>query len=504
MNSTNISQCALIILDGWGIGNKDDSNAIAAANTPFMDGLLRSAPNATLRTDSEHVGLPEGQMGNSEVGHMNIGAGRVVYQDLLRIDRAVADGSFKQEAALQTAFEAARVPGVRLHLMGLVSKGGVHAQQAHLNALCHAANEAGVGEFVVHAFTDGRDTAPQTGRGYIAELEEVLEATGGRIASVHGRYFSMDRDNRWERIGQSYRTLVRGEGNVYESADTGIAAHYAAGTTDEFIPPFIVGQPTPISANDVVICFNFRTDRCREITSALTQKAYPEFDMVPLQLHYVTMTNYDDTFEGVHTIYDKPNLEDTLGETLAKAGKTQIRIAETEKYPHVTFFFNGGREEPFEGESRLMAHSPKVATYDLQPEMSAHDIVAAIVPELKAGRPDFVCLNFANPDMVGHTGVFDAIVQAVETTDACLREVVEAGQSQGYHFIIIADHGNADYARNPDGSPHTAHTTNPVPVILLSDRVQTVRDGILADVAPTILKLMDVQQPDAMTGRALY
>ena len=314
----------------------------------------------------------------------------------------------------------------------------------------------------------------------------------------------MDRDNRWERISRSYATLIRGEGDVFPTADAGIASHYSAGTTDEFIPPFVIGEATPIAPNDVVICFNFRTDRCREITSALTQKPYPDFGMSPLALHYVTMTNYDDTFTGVHTIYDKPNLEHTLGETLALAGKSQIRIAETEKYPHVTFFFNGGREQPFEGESRMMAHSPKVATYDLQPEMSAHEIVASIVPELEAGRPDFVCLNFANPDMVGHTGVFDAIVKAVETTDSCLKQIVEAGAHQGYNFIIIADHGNADYARNPDGSPHTAHTTNPVPVLILSDQVTEAHDGILADVAPTVLKLMGVAQPAAMTGSALY
>ena len=504
MNPSGNSQCALIILDGWGIGNNDASNAIAAANTPFMDELLQNEPNATLRTDGEHVGLPAGQMGNSEVGHMNIGAGRIVYQDLLRIDRAVSDGSFEQEATLQEAFEAARAPGVRLHLMGLVSKGGVHSQQEHLNALCHAAHDAGVGTFLVHVFSDGRDTAPKTGRGYVAELETVLNKTGGRIASVHGRYFSMDRDNRWERISRSYNALVRGEGDVYESADAGFAAHYAAGTTDEFIPPFIVGQPASIAANDVVLCFNFRTDRCREITSALTQKAYPEFDMVPLPLHYVTMTNYDETFQNVRPIYDKPNLEHTLGETLALSGKSQIRIAETEKYPHVTFFFNGGRENAFPLESRMMAHSPKVATYDLQPEMSAHDIVSSILPELNASRPDFVCLNFANPDMVGHTGVFEAIVKAVETTDACLKEVVEVGRRKGYHFVIIADHGNADFARNTDGSPHTAHTTNPVPVIVLSNGVQKVSDGVLADVAPTILKLMGVKQPDAMTGKSLY
>ena len=504
MTSDSTSKCALIILDGWGIGNNDDSNAIAAAKTPCMDELLKREPNATLRTDGEHVGLPSGQMGNSEVGHMNIGAGRIVYQDLLRIDRAVADRSFQEEDVLKQAFETARMPGVHLHFMGLVSKGGVHSQQEHLIALCHAAQSAGVDTFSVHAFTDGRDTAPKTGRKYIEELELTLAETGGRIASVHGRYYSMDRDNRWERIGKSYATLVHGKGDVHPSADAGIAAHYAAGTTDEFIPPFIVGEPTLIAENDVVICFNFRTDRCREITSALTQKAYPQWDMIPLPLHFVTMTKYDDTFEGVHVIYDKPNISRTLGETLAEAGKSQLRIAETEKYPHVTFFFNGGQELPFPGESRMMANSPKVATYDLQPEMSAEEIVASVVPELKAGAPDFICLNFANPDMVGHTGVFDAVIKAVETTDRCLREVIEAGKNKGYHFVIIADHGNADYARNPDGTPHTAHTTNPVPIIILSNQVEILQDGILADVAPTILKLMHVDQPAEMTGNPLF
>ncbi|MGY8941669.1 MAG: 2,3-bisphosphoglycerate-independent phosphoglycerate mutase [Flavobacteriales bacterium] len=503
-NNPTPQRCALLILDGWGIGQNDASNAIASAQTPFMDELLSTSPNATLRTDGEHVGLPEGQMGNSEVGHMNIGAGRIVYQDLLRINRAVITGELGHEKVLREALEIAKKPGKRLHFMGLVSQGGVHSQQAHLHELCRIAADAQVNDFVIHAFTDGRDTAPQTGRGYIADLEDVLAETGGRIASVHGRYFAMDRDQRWPRISQSFATLVRGEGIAYATADEGIAAQYKAGITDEFIPPFIVGKGTPIQPGDVVICFNFRTDRCREISSALTQKPYPEFDMAPIDVHYVTLTNYDDTFEGVHVIYDKPHLTQTLGEVLSATGKSQIRIAETEKYPHVTFFFNGGREVPFDGETRLMAHSPKVATYDLQPEMSAHDIVAAIVPELEAGRPDFVCLNFANPDMVGHTGVFDAIVQAVETTDTCLKAVVEAGRSQGYQMIIIADHGNADYARNPDGSPHTAHTTNPVPVIVLSDAVSAIHDGVLADIAPTVLKLMGVDQPVEMTGKSLY
>lgn len=498
------TRVALIILDGWGIGAQDENDAVHAARTPFFDSLWASAPHATLRTDGMHVGLPDDQMGNSEVGHMNIGAGRVVYQDLARIDRAVAEGTLGREPALQAAWEAAREPGRRLHFMGLVSKGGVHAQQAHLHALCTLAQEAGLKDFLVHAFTDGRDTAPNTGRGYIAELESVLAATGGRIASVHGRYYAMDRDKRWPRVARSYRTLVEGAGTSFPSADAGIAASYAAGVTDEFIEPFVIeGTDGRIRPGDVVICFNFRTDRCREITQALTQQAFPEEGMAPLALHYVTMTNYDDTFRGVHVVYDKPNLQATLGEVLSAHGRSQIRIAETEKYPHVTFFFNGGREEPFPGERRIMAHSPKVATYDLQPEMSAHELVARITPELEGGTADFICLNFANPDMVGHTGVFEAVVRAVEVTDACLQAVVEAGKKRGYRFVIIADHGNADLARNPDGSPHTAHTTNPVPLFVIAPGVTSVRDGILADVAPTVLGLMGIPQPPEMTGRSL-
>ena len=501
------SRCALIILDGWGIGTQDSTNAIDAAQTPFMDRLLAEQPHATLRTDGEHVGLPIGQMGNSEVGHMNIGAGRIVFQDLLRINRAVEAGTFALEPVLQEAFTHVKESGCRLHFMGLVSQGGVHSQQAHLNALCEAASEADIPEFVVHAFTDGRDTSPQMATTYLSELEPVLKRTGGRIASVHGRYYAMDRDNRWERIARTYATLVKGEGTRYNSAAEGIEANYAEGTTDEFIQPFIVGEGGRIQPGDVVICFNFRTDRCREITSALTQSPQPEFDLVPLDLHYVTMTNYDETFKGVHVIYDKPNIQKTIGEVVSAAGRTQVRIAETEKYPHVTFFFSGGREIPFPGERRLMAHSPKVPTYDLQPEMSANVIVDLIVDEMAGAKdeaPDFICLNFANPDMVGHTGVFDAIVKAVEITDHCLKRVVEQGLKQGYQFVIIADHGNADYARHIDGSPHTAHTTNPVPVVVLSPKVTEVKDGILADVAPTILQLMQVAQPDEMTGKPLF
>lgn len=496
---------ALIILDGWGIGNGDSNDAIASANTPVFDRLMATRPHATLRTDGEHVGLPDGQMGNSEVGHMNIGAGRIVYQDLLRIDRAVADGSFNSEPVLLEALAAAKEPGRRLHLMGLVSKGGVHSQQAHLHTLCALAAAEGIDDFLVHAFTDGRDTAPNTAAGYIADLEAVLAETGGRIASVHGRYYAMDRDKRWPRIARTYNTLVRGEGAHFATADEGIQASYAAGVTDEFIEPFLVGEADgTISEGDVVICFNFRTDRCREITMALTQQAFPEENMQPIALHYVTMTNYDDTFEGVKVVYDKPDLAWTLGEAVAAAGKGQIRIAETEKYPHVTFFFSGGREVPFDGERRLMAASPKVATYDLQPEMSAGEIVSLITPELRSASTDFVCLNFANPDMVGHTGVFEAVVQAVEFTDKCLGEVCDALDAGGYSALIIADHGNADLARNPDGTPHTAHTTNPVPVIGYNLPAGTsLRDGILADVAPTLLALIGIAQPAEMTGQSL-
>jgi len=494
---------ALIILDGWGLGNPDGNNAIEVANTPYVDGMSAEVPHATLRTDGEHVGLPSGQMGNSEVGHMNIGAGRVVYQDLLRIDRAVADGSFHQEAVLRDALREASQPGKRLHLMGLVSRGGVHSQQSHLHALVDAVAQAEVPDCVIHAFTDGRDTAPQMGTTYLRDLEDHLSGTGVRIASVHGRYYAMDRDKRWERVARTYRALTEDTAERHASALQGVEAHYAKGVTDEFVEPFqIEGVDGLIRPGDVVLCFNFRTDRCREITQALTQEAFPEVGMTPLDLHYVTMTNYDESFRGVHVLYDKPNLVNTLGEVVSRHGKTQLRMAETEKYPHVTFFLSGGREQPFEGEQRAMASSPKVATYDLQPEMSAPELADKAVDALKTWQPDFVCLNFANPDMVGHTGVFDAVVKAVETTDTCLARVMETAKSQGYAVVVIADHGNADLARNADGTPHTAHTTNPVPVWVYGAS-GGVRDGILADVAPTVLSLMGLPQPMEMTGVSL-
>lgn len=495
---------ALIILDGWGLGRADGNNAIEVANTPYVDQLNAQVPHATLRTDGEHVGLPDGQMGNSEVGHMNIGAGRVVYQDLLRIDRAVADGSFEREPALVAALKEASKKGSRLHLMGLVSRGGVHSQQAHLHALVDAIKDAQVADCVIHAFTDGRDTAPQMGATYLSDLESHLEGSSVRIATVHGRYYAMDRDKRWERVSRSYHALMGKAERRFESALGGVKSNYEEGITDEFIVPFQVeGVDGQIRPGDVVICFNFRTDRCREITVALTQEAFPEFDMVPLDLHYVTMTNYDENFRDVHVLYDKPNLSNTLGEVVSAHGRSQLRMAETEKYPHVTFFFSGGRESVFEGEQRIMAASPKVATYDLQPEMSAPELASRAVEALTTWKPDFLCLNFANPDMVGHTGVFNAVVKAVETTDRCLQEVMEAAKSQGYAVVVIADHGNADLARNEDGTPHTAHTTNPVPVWIDGRDQGAVADGKLADVAPTILDLMGIPVPPEMTGQSL-
>ena len=499
------NKTALIILDGWGIGQPDANNAVHVAATPCFDGLMQQHPNATLTTHGEAVGLPEGQMGNSEVGHLNIGAGRIVYQDLLRIDRAVADGSIATEPVLQEALAAAKEEGRRLHFMGLVSRGGVHSQQDHLHALLRIAADADVPDVVVHAFTDGRDTAPKLGAGYLEELEAVCEETGAGLATVCGRYWAMDRDKRWERIAKAYALLVNGQGEAFPDAQSAMAAAYAADITDEFVEPAVLeGMDGRIRPGDVVFCFNFRTDRCRQITTALTQEGFPDHGMSTLALHYVTMTNYDDRFQGVEVLYDKPNLPMTMGEVVSAAGGTQLRLAETEKYPHVTFFFSGGREAEFPGESRAVAPSPKVATYDLQPTMSAAGVADAAIAAIGSDSPpDFICLNFANPDMVGHTGVFEAVVAACEETDRQLERVLEAGRSAGYRFLVIADHGNAELARNPDGSPHTAHTTNLVPVVAVADGVDTVRDGILADVAPTLLRLMGVDAPEEMTGTCL-
>jgi 2,3-bisphosphoglycerate-independent phosphoglycerate mutase len=494
----------LIILDGWGIGNGSKSDAIAHANTPFMDSLLKNYTNATLRTSGEDVGLPEGQMGNSEVGHLNIGAGRIVYQELTRINKSIRDGEFQQNVVLNDAFQQAKSRGCKIHFIGLVSKGGVHSSQEHLYALCDMAKSHDLNEVFIHAFTDGRDCDPKSGLGFMQELEKHLKISTGKVASVIGRYYSMDRDNRWERVKKAFDLLTKGVGSKFNSADEAIESSYKNGITDEFIEPSIIDSNGVIENGDVVICFNFRTDRPREITIALTQKAFPEFQMEPLDLHYCSMTNYDSTFKNIQVLFEKDNLFNTIGEVVSNAGKTQVRIAETEKYPHVTFFFSGGRESVFEKEDRILVNSPKVATYDLQPEMSAPEVRDRIVDFMQTKHPDFICLNFANPDMVGHTGVYEAIVKAVETVDACLKDVVNSGQEHDYEFLIIADHGNADFALNDDGSPNTAHSLNPVPMVLVTnDKNVKLQPGILADVAPTILHRMGISVPAEMTGKNL-
>jgi 2,3-bisphosphoglycerate-independent phosphoglycerate mutase len=494
----------LIILDGWGIGDKSKSDAIYNANTPFMDSLQANYPHASLGTSGEDVGLPDGQMGNSEVGHLNIGAGRIVYQELTRINKAIKEGEFFKNRILNEAFYMAKSRGSKLHFIGLVSEGGVHSSMDHLIALCDMAKQKGVENTFVHAFTDGRDCDPRSGLGFIKDLEKHIANGPVKIASVIGRYYAMDRDNRWERIKKAYGLLVKNEGEYFDSAISAIESSYANEITDEFIEPSVIEKNGNIEAGDVVISFNFRTDRPREISIALTQRDFPEFDMQKLDLHYVTMTRYDDTFKNVHVVFEKDNLVNTIGEVLSKAGKSQIRIAETEKYPHVTFFFSGGREQNFEGENRILINSPKVATYDLQPEMSAPEVRDAIVKAIHEEKPDFICLNFANPDMVGHTGVYSAIVKAVETVDNCLKDVVTAGQEKGYEFIVIADHGNADYAINPDGTPNTAHSLNKVPVVFVTHETEyKISDGILADVAPTILDRLMIEKPEEMTGESL-
>jgi 2,3-bisphosphoglycerate-independent phosphoglycerate mutase len=494
----------LIILDGWGIGDKSASDAISAAKTPFMDSLLHTYPHATLTTFGEDVGLPEGQMGNSEVGHLNIGAGRIVYQELTRINKSIRDGEFQKNPVLLTAFDLAKARNAKVHFIGLVSEGGVHSSQAHLHVLCDMANAHGLEKVFVHAFTDGRDCDPKSGLGFIQKLEDHLSKGSAKIASIIGRYYAMDRDKRWERIAKAYQLLTKGIGTTATSATEAIRESYENGVTDEFIEGFIL-EPTGIIENgDIVISFNFRTDRPREITTVLTQEAFPAYEMSPLDIHYCTMTNYDASYQGLNVVFEKDNLINTLGEVISNMDRTQVRIAETEKYPHVTFFFSGGREEPFLGENRLLVNSPKVATYDLQPEMSAPEVRDRIVSSITHEKPNFICLNFANPDMVGHTGVFSAITKAVETVDACLQDVVTAGRANGYEFLIIADHGNADFAVNSDGTPNTAHSLNPVPVILVTDDSGVkLNNGILADVAPTILNRMRLAAPIEMTGKSL-
>ncbi|MGE0089835.1 MAG: 2,3-bisphosphoglycerate-independent phosphoglycerate mutase [Bacteroidales bacterium] len=498
----------LLILDGWGIGNKSKSDVIYNANTPYIDSLYTKYPHSQLLTCGEDVGLPDGQMGNSEVGHLNIGAGRVVYQDLVRINKAIEDNSIAKNQTLVDAFNYAKDKKVAVHFIGLVSDGGVHSLNKHLYKLCDLTKDYGLDKVFIHALTDGRDVDPRSGLGFVKQLQNHLDKSNGVIASLVGRYYGMDRDKRWERVKESYDLMVHGKGKHTIDIVKSIQQSYDEGVTDEFIKPVVrvndKGEPVgKIQPNDVVICFNFRTDRLRETTIVLTQKDMPEFGMKTLPLHYVTMTRYDETFKNVHIVYDKDNLENTIGEIVSQNGKKQIRIAETEKYAHVTFFFSGGREIEFKGEKRIMIPSPKVATYDLQPEMSAPLVKDAIVAELKKQETDFVCLNFANGDMVGHTGVYSAITKAIETVDKCVSEVVETAKANGYEAIIIADHGNADYAVNDDGSPNTAHSLNPVPFIVVSDRYKTATNGILADVAPTILHMMGIDIPLEMTGKVL-
>lgn len=498
----------LMILDGWGKSPDPKVSAIDNANVPFINSLYQKYPSAQLRTDGLNVGLPEGQMGNSEVGHMNLGAGRIVYQDLAKINLAVKNKTMNQEKPLLDAFQYAKDHNKAVHFLGLISDGGVHSHTSHLRGLIDASQDFGLQKVFVHGFTDGRDVDPKSGKGYIQDLENYIQNTSVKIATVIGRYYAMDRDKRWERVKLAYDLVVNGKGKHTTNFVQSIADSYAENVTDEFIQPLtaVDANNLPIATiqnDDVLLFFNFRTDRGRELTEALSQKDFHEFNMHKLNLYYVTMTNYDDTYENVHVIYDKDNITETLGEVLEKHNKTQIRIAETEKYPHVTFFFSGGREIPFRGESRILRNSPKVATYDLQPEMSAYELKDALIPELQKGAVDFVCLNFANGDMVGHTGVMAAAIKACEAVDACVKEVVEAALENNYTTIIIADHGNCETMMNPDGSPNTAHTTNPVPIILVDNELKTIHDGVLGDIAPTILELMGIEKPETMTRHSL-
>ena len=498
-----------MILDGWGLGTNSEVSAIAHSKTPYINSLYEKYPHSKLEASGLAVGLPVGQMGNSEVGHMNIGAGRVVYQDLVKVNKAVEEKELDKNSVLLDALNYAKANNKAVHFMGLLSDGGVHSHIDHLKGLCTIAHNNGLKNVFIHAFTDGRDTDPKGGAAYLQNLQNHLNKTTGKIASVIGRYFAMDRDKRWERVKLAYDLMVKGVGEKSTDAISTVKKSYDANVTDEFIKPIVIvdANQKPLATiqdGDVVLCFNFRTDRGRQITMALTQQDFPDQEMKKLNLYYVTMSNYDDSFKNVKVIFDKDNLENTLGEIVSKASKKQIRIAETEKYPHVTFFFSGGREEAFPGESRLLCPSPKVATYDLKPEMSANDLKDKIIPELEKREPDFICLNFANPDMVGHTGVFEAVIKAVETVDKCNEAVTEVARKNGYSIIIIADHGNADVMINEDGSPNTAHTTNLVPCILVDDTYKgKLKDGKLGDLAPTILTLMGIPIPKEMTGNIL-
>lgn len=500
---------ALIIMDGWGIGKVPSADAIRHAKTPFVSSFYKKYPNTTLITCGEAVGLPEGQMGNSEVGHLNLGAGRIVYQELQRINVALKNGSFAQNGTLLNSIRYAKDHNKPLHLFGLVSDGGVHSHINHLKAILDVCKNEGLTNVFIHAFTDGRDTDPRSGLGFIKELQHHLNSSVGKIATVSGRYYSMDRDKRWERIKLAYDAMVRGVGNKATDAIQVIENSYEANITDEFILPAVVIAEdqlplATINEGDVAICFNFRTDRCREISMVLTQTDMPEHHMNRMRLHYTTMTVYDETFTDVNVIFSTDNINNTLGEVMEQQGLKQIRIAETEKYPHVTFFFSGGREVPFEGEKRIMIPSPKVATYDLKPSMSAHEVTEAILTEIGNQTADFICLNYANADMVGHTGIWNAAIEAVETVDHCVGQVVNKALENGYTIFLTADHGNADYMINEDGSPNTAHTMNPVPFFIIDKEWRgNIKPGKLADIAPTILKMMNIELPDQMTGEVL-
>ena len=504
-----MNKALLMILDGWGIGNGTKSDVIAQMPTPYWDSLLAKYPHSQLQASGEYVGLPDGQMGNSEVGHLNIGAGRIVYQDLVKINRACADNSILENAAIKKAFEFAKANGGDVHFMGLTSDGGVHSSLVHLFKLCDIAKHYGLANHYVHCFMDGRDTDPRSGKGFIAQLEEHLATTGGKIASIIGRYYAMDRDKRWERVKIAYDLLVNGEGEATTNTVDAVQKSYDNEVTDEFIKPIVHvdGEGKPVATikdGDVVIFFNYRNDRAKELTQVLTQKDMPEEGMKTLKLDYYCMTPYDASFTGVSIIFDKENVENTLGEVVSKAGARQLHIAETEKYAHVTFFLNGGRETPYENEDRILINSPKVATYDLKPEMSAFEVADALSAELAKETYDLAIVNFANGDMVGHTGVYEAIEKAVVTIDKCVEQVVETARQHGYQTIIIADHGNADNAMNADGSANTAHSLNPVPFVFVSDSYKgEVKDGILADVAPSILKVMGIDAPKDMTGKSL-
>ena len=499
----------LIIMDGWGLGKVKSADAIQNANVPFVKSLYGKYPNTTLITCGEAVGLPEGQMGNSEVGHLNLGAGRIVYQELQRINVAIRNGSFSKNEHLLSSINHAKENNKPLHLLGLVSDGGVHSHINHVKAICDLCKEKGLIEVFIHAFTDGRDCDPKSGLGFMKELQLHLNESVGKIATVSGRYYAMDRDKRWERVKLAYDAMVKGEGVKAPDAIAAVEQSYAENITDEFIKPTIIineaQEPlTVIKNDDVVICFNFRTDRCREITHVLTQEDHAELGMYKLNLYYTTMTEYDKTFKNVHVIFDNDNLNNTLGEILQANNKKQIRIAETEKYPHVTFFFSGGREEPFAGESRIMVPSPKVATYDLKPEMSAVELTDKLIPEIENETADFICLNYANADMVGHTGVWNAVTKAVETVDECVQRVVTAGLAHEYTIFLTADHGNADYMINEDGTPNTQHSLNPVPFFIISNNFKSnIQQGKLADLAPTILTIMGLPIPKEMTGEIL-